>query len=192
MMVAAVILAGGRATRMGGGDKPLLRLHGQPILSHVIARVAPQVEALAISANGDPARFAAHGLPVLADPASGFSRSAGGNPSPGWIRAAGRGIDRLLSVPGDTPFLPRDLVARMQRAAFPMAASEGRAHPVVAIWPVALRDRLRQALIDGERRVGRFAAECGAERVDFTDAPDPFFNINTPEDLAAAAARLAP
>ncbi len=190
-MVAAVILAGGRATRMGGGDKPLLRLHGQPILSHVIARVAPQVEALAISANGDPARFAAHALPVLADPLPGFPGPLAGILA-GMDWAAGLGIDRLLSVPGDTPFLPGDLVARMQQATFPMAASEGRAHPVVAIWPVALRDRLRQALIDGERRVGRFAAECGAERVDFTDAPDPFFNINTPEDLATAEARLAP
>lgn len=191
MMVAAVILAGGRATRMGGGDKPLLRLHGQPILSHVIARIAPQVEALAISANGDPARFAAQGLPVLADPLPGFPGPLAGILA-GMDWAAGLGIGRLLSVPGDTPFLPRDLVARMQQAPFPMAASEGRTHPVVAIWPVALRDRLRQALIDGERRVGRFAAACGAERVDFADAPDPFFNINTPEDLAAAEVRLAP
>lgn len=190
-MVAAVILAGGRATRMGGGDKPLMRLHGQPILSHVIARIAPQVEALAISANGDPARFAAQGLPVLADPVPGFPGPLAGILA-GLDWAAGQGIDRLLSVPGDTPFLPRDLVARMGHAAFPIASSHGRTHPVVAIWPVALRDRLRRALIDGDRRVGRFAAECGAKPVDFTDFPDPFFNINTPEDLATAEARPAP
>lgn len=191
MMVAAVILAGGQARRMGGGDKPLLMLRGQPILSHVIARITPQVEALAISANGDPARFATYELPVLPDTIAGFPGPLAGILA-GMDWAAGLGIDRLLSVPGDTPFLPRDLVQRMADAAFPMAASDGRAHPVVAIWPVVLRDKLRAALIAGERRVGRFAADCGAKVVDFPAAPDPFFNINTPEDLADAEARLAP
>ena len=190
MMVAAVILAGGRATRMGGGDKPLMQLCGQPILSHVIARVAPQVEALAISANGDPARFAAYELPVLPDTVPGFPGPLAGILA-GMDWAAELGLRRLLSVPGDTPFLPRDLVLRMDPAAFPMAASHGRVHPVVAIWPVMLRDKLRAALIAGERRVGRFAEAYGAQVVRFDIAPDPFFNINTPEDLEAAQARLA-
>lgn len=190
MMVAAVILAGGQATRMGGGDKPLRPLRGRPILAHVVARIAPQVETLAISANGDPARFAAYGLPVLPDSVPGFPGPLAGVLA-GMDWAAAQGLDRLLSVPGDTPFLPADLVVKLARHPFAMAASKGRKHPVVALWPVALREKLRAALAAGERRVGRFAAEYGARAVAFEAPQDPFFNINTPEDLEAAQARLA-
>ncbi|MCB1389491.1 MAG: molybdenum cofactor guanylyltransferase MobA [Rhodobacteraceae bacterium] len=189
-MVAAVILAGGRATRMGGGDKPLRMLRGEPLLAHVVTRVAPQVEAMAISANGDPGRFAAWRLPVLADTAPGLPGPLAGVLA-GMDWAAGLGLDRVLSVPGDTPFLPADLVVRLARHPFAMAESAGRRHPVVALWPVALRVPLRQALAAGERRVGRFAAEYGARAVAFDAPEDPFFNVNTPEDLDAAQARLA-
>lgn len=192
-MIAGIVLAGGRATRMGGGDKPLLHLHGRPLLAHVIERLTPQVQALAISANGDPARFAAFGLPVLADPLPG-------QPGPlvgvlaGLDWAAGLGADALLCVAGDTPFLPADLVAQLAApGGLAMAASPGpdgslRPHPTVALWPLTLRAALRAALDQGERRVGRWALEQGAVVVPFDGPPDPFLNLNTPQDLARAEA----
>jgi len=187
-MVAGVILAGGLATRMGGGDKPLLRLHGRPLLAQVIDRLAPQVTALALNANGDPARFAGFGLPVLADPVPGHPGPLAGVLA-GMDWAAGEGFARVLSVAGDTPFLPADLVARLAAVPFGVAASLGRQHPVVALWPVTLRGALREALARGQHKVGRFAADHGAEAVDFPAPPDPFLNINTPEDLARAEGR---
>lgn len=188
-MTAAVILAGGQARRMGGGDKPLLPLAGRPLLAHVIARLGPQVTALALNANGDPARFAAFGLPVLPDPVPGQPGPlAGVLAAMDW--AAARGEARVLTVAGDTPFLPADLVARLSTQPFAMAESLGRAHPVVALWPIALRAPLRAALAAGEHRVGRFAAGHGAVQVPFPAPPDPFVNINTPDDLARAEALL--
>ncbi len=188
---AAVILAGGRAQRMGGGDKPLRLLAGQPLLAHVLARVAPQAGAVAISANGDPARFAAFGLPVLADPAADYPGPlAGILAGMVWARAAGFAL--LLSVPGDTPFLPRDLAARLAAARMPaarvaFAASGGRTHPVAGLWPVDLADDLAVALAGPDRSVARFAAHYGVAVAEFAVAPfDPFLNINTPADLAAA------
>lgn len=193
-MVAGIVLAGGRATRMGGGDKALRPLGGQPVLAHVIARLAPQVQALALSANGDPARFAAFGLPVLADPLPGFPGPLAGVLA-GLDWAAGRGESALVSVAGDTPFLPPDLVARLQAAgpvalAASPAGGQMRRHPTVALWPVALREALRAALARGEHKVGRFLAEHGARAAEFAAPPDPFFNINTPEDLARAQSLL--
>jgi molybdopterin-guanine dinucleotide biosynthesis protein A len=203
---AAVILAGGRALRMGGGDKPLRLLAGQPLLTHVLARVAPQAGAVAISANGDPARFAAFGLPVLADPVLAdpvladpvLADPAADYPGPlagilagmVWARAAGFAL--LLSVPGDTPFLPRDLAARLAAARMPaarvaFAASAGRTHPVAGLWPVDLADDLAVALTGPDRSVARFAAHYGVAVAEFAVAAfDPFLNINTPADLAAA------
>jgi molybdopterin-guanine dinucleotide biosynthesis protein A, proteobacterial len=189
-MVAAVILAGGRATRMGGGDKPLISLRGKPLLDHVIARIDPQVEAMAISANGDAARFAAYGLPVLPDATGDYPGPLAGIVA-GMDWAAAKGFTHLLSVPGDTPFLPADLVIRLARHPFAMPESQGRKHPVVALWPVMLRDGVRKALAAGERRVGRVAADFGARTVRFDGPEDPFFNVNTPEDLDAAQSRLA-
>lgn len=190
MMVAAVILAGGRATRMGGGDKPLLTLRDRPLLAHVIDRLDPQVEAMAISANGDPARFAAYDLPVLPDATPDFPGPLAGIVA-GMDWAAAKGFSHILSAPGDTPFLPEDLVVRLARHPFAMAESRGRKHPVVALWPVMLREAIRKALAGGERRVGRVAAEFGARSVRFDGPEDPFFNVNTPEDLDEAQNRLA-
>lgn len=190
MMVAAVILAGGRATRMGGGDKPLLTLRDRPLLAHVIDRLEPQVEAMAISANGDPARFAAYDLPVLPDATPDFPGPLAGIVA-GMDWAAAKGFSHILSAPGDTPFLPEDLVVRLARHPFAIAESRGRKHPVVALWPVMLREAIRKALAGGERRVGRVAAEFGARAVKFDGAEDPFFNVNTPEDLDEAQNRLA-
>lgn len=203
-----VILAGGQATRMGGGDKALLRLGGQSILTHVIARLAPQVGALALNANGDPARFSAYGLPVLADPITGFAGPLVGVLA-GLDWAAGQGAETIVTVAADTPFFPCDLVPRL------MLASEGMVHPLVlaatprgeedtksmsrgglirhptfGLWPVALRDDLRAALEEGLRKVVLWTDRHSGREAVFDEAQDPFFNVNTPEDLALAQRRV--
>jgi molybdopterin-guanine dinucleotide biosynthesis protein A len=193
----AVVLAGGLARRMGGGDKPLRVLAGRALLDHVLDRVRPQVGTVALSANGDPARFAAWGLPVLADALPGHPGPLAGVLA-GMRWAAALGAADVLSVPADTPFLPADLVvglAAARRAAgvpIACAASLGRAHPVVALWPVALADALAAALRDGVREVARWAAGQGVASAEFDAAGgDPFFNVNSPEELAQAEVLLA-
>lgn len=197
-MIAGVILAGGRAVRMGGGDKALLRLAGQPLLAHVIGRFAPQVAQLAINANGDPTRFQAFGLPVIADTIEGHAGPLAGILA-GLHWAAGiAGVTHLATVAVDTPFLPRDLVARL--AASPgsadrivLAASAGKTHPVAGLWPLSVTGALRMFLAAGEtRKVTVFTGRMEAGIVDFaapnggTRSADPFFNVNTPDDLAGA------
>ena len=187
-----VVLAGGRSSRLGGGDKGLRLLAGQPMLARVVARMAAQCAPLALNANGDPARFAATGLAILPDPVAGQPGPlAGVLAAMDW--AAGLGAAQVVTVAVDTPFLPEDLVERLAAAGeFALAASPDgagavRSHPVCGLWPVALRDRLRADLLAGERRVGRWAAARGAVPVVWPGgAADPFRNINTPEDLAAA------
>ncbi len=184
------VLAGGAARRMGGGEKTLLTLHGRPLLAHVLARLAPQCAALALNANGDAARFTGFGLPVWSDPLPGQP-----GPLAGVLAALEASpLPFVLTVPGDAPFLPADLVVRLHAArggaAVVQAASGGRVHPVVALWPVALAPALRAALAAGERAVHRFAAAQAAVAVEWPATPcDPFLNINTPEDLARAEAR---
>lgn len=202
-----VILAGGRATRMGGGDKTLLPLGDTTLLGRVIGRIGPQVKALAINANGDPARFAAYRLPVLPDPlADRPGPLAGVLAALDW--AAGQGADRVVTAPGDTPFLPADLVARLVAASdggapvLAATAGAGQAtrsmrgdlvrHPACGLWPVVLRDDLRAALGRGVRKVAAWADRHDA-RVAVFDAGgalDPFFNVNTPDDLRRAEALL--
>lgn len=196
-----VILAGGLSGRMGGGDKTLLPLAGRPLLSHVIERIEPQVAGLALNANGDPARFAGFGLPVLADPVAGHPGPLAGVLA-GLDWAAAQGGDSIVTVAADTPFFPGDLVPRLLWAAEGMAAplalaasrAPGGVHlqPTFGLWPVALRDVLRQALAAGTRKVRVWAQEQGAQVAEFP-APglDPFFNINTPEDLVRAETMLA-
>lgn len=197
MTLPAVILAGGLSSRMGGGDKVLLDLHGQPLLAHVIARLAPQVGPLAINANGDPARFARFGLPVLADSLPDFPGPlAGVLAAMDW--AAGLGAASVLTAAGDTPFPPHDLAARLQAAgaqglalaADRDSAGEARLHPTFGLWPTALREDLRAALAEGVRRPRQWAARHQAGTAIF-DGPDPFFNINTPDDLAGAATAIS-
>ena len=194
----AVVLAGGRARRMGGGDKALVQLGGRPLLRHVLDRVGPQVRAVAVSANGDPARFAAFGVPVLADPLPDTPGPlAGILAGMRWAARVHPEREALLSVPTDTPFLPADLVARLLAVATPSlpvacALSLGRRHPVVAIWPVLLADDLAAALAGGERGVERFAARHGLADAMFpAETADPFLNINDRAALAAAGRMLA-
>ena len=189
-----LVLAGGLARRMGGGDKARIRIGGATILDRVLACLSAQCTGLAINANGDPARFADTGLPVLADDVEGFVGPLAGVLAGLEFAAKARGIEWMLSVPGDCPFLPDDLVERLHQArrdaGTPLACARSGEwrHPVVALWPVALRADLRSALVEeGLRKIEAWTARHGVAIADWPAAPvDPFFNVNTPEDLAEA------
>jgi molybdopterin-guanine dinucleotide biosynthesis protein A len=200
VIAAGVLLAGGLSRRMGGGDKCLRRLGSTTILARVIARAAPQVEMLALNANGDPTRFANYRLPVVADSIPDFAGPlAGVLAGLDWAAAASGEVTHVASFATDAPFLPADLVARLRAAVeregadLACAASGGRAHPVFALWPVALRDELRRAMRDdGIRKVDAWTARYRLALVDYAAAPiDPFFNTNRPDDLAVAERLLA-
>lgn len=187
-----VILAGGQATRMGGGDKGLLQVAGAPILGHVIERLRPQVAKLAINANGDPTRFRDFQLHVLSDSISGFPGPLAGVLA-GLDWAAAEGASHIVTAAADTPFFPGDLVVRLQEAAelqdapIALARTDDGRHPTFGLWPVSLRDDLRAALLDGLRKVVLWTDKHGTAFADFpTVRFDPFFNVNTPEDLAHA------
>ena len=192
MRLFGIILAGGQARRMAGADKALAPLSGQPLLSHVLARFAPQVEALALSANRDPTRFAAFGLPVLPDAAS-HGPLSGILAALQW--AAPLGATAVISVPVDGPFLPPDLVPHLCLAAGPdgpaLAASPNGLHPTFGLWPVSLAPALAAFLASGAKaRVRDFAAAHGAGTAHFPDDL-AFANANTPDDLARFAQLLA-
>ena len=191
-----VILAGGLATRMGGGDKALLPLGEGTLLSEVIARLEPQVAGLALNANGDAARFSSFGLPVVGDSIDGFAGPLAGVLA-GMDWAASQGGELIVTAAGDTPFFPCDLVPRLLLAAegmehpLALAASPDGRHPTFGLWPVALRDELRAALSDGLRKVVAWSDAHHGRVAEFEGgAPDPFFNVNTPEDLIKAQAYL--
>ena len=191
-----VILAGGLATRMGGGDKCLLPLGGKPLLTYSIDRLRPQVADLALNANGDPARFKDFNIPVVPDSIEGFAGPLAGVLA-GLDWAAGEGSEYIVTAAADTPFFPTDLVPRLMLAvengAKPIAlarTSVGR-HPTFGLWPVDLREDLRAALENGTRKVVAWTEKHGTAYADFpTSGFDPFFNVNTPEDLAEAEALL--
>jgi molybdenum cofactor guanylyltransferase len=190
---AGILLAGGLANRMGGGDKSLRLLGGQPILAHVIARIGPQVATLALNANGDPARLADWGLPIIADAIPDHPGPlAGIHAGMDWARGLHPDIEDIVSIPTDTPFLPADLIERLQTARYgadiAVASSGGQPHPVVALWPVRLAAELHRLVTEeGMRRVTDFARRY---RVAYADFPvgdiDPFLNINRPEELERA------
>jgi molybdopterin-guanine dinucleotide biosynthesis protein A len=189
-----IILAGGQARRMGGVDKPLIEVGGAPILEHLVRRLAPQCAGLALNANGDPERFAGFGLPVVADNVAGFAGPLAGVLA-GLDHAASHGDAELaLSVPADTPFIPEDLVARLAaaRAAagaeIAVAASGGRTHHAIALWPVALRHALRHALVEEDmRKVSAFIERYPSALAEWPVEPyDPFFNVNRTEDVEQA------
>jgi molybdopterin-guanine dinucleotide biosynthesis protein A len=187
-------LAGGQATRMGGGDKGMLTLGRGTILSHVIDRLEPQVARVALNANGDPARFAPLGLPVIADSIDGFAGPLSGVLA-GLDWAASLGATHIVTAAADTPFFPCDLVPQLMLAAekagsdLALAATPSGRHPTFGLWPVALRDDLRAALKDGLRKVILWADKHGCGMAEFPDDA-AFFNVNTPNDLATAEAML--
>jgi molybdenum cofactor guanylyltransferase len=185
---AALILAGGRAERLGGAEKPLIRIGGRTILERILAALGDDVAAVALSANGDPSRYSRFGLPVLPDgPFAGQGPLAGLLAGLDW--AATLGAAELLSLPGDTPFLPPGLAARLAPAPA-VAASGSRRHHLVALWPVTARTSLAARLAaPGSRAVAAFAVTLGPRVVEFPASPyDPFLNINTPDDLARGQA----
>jgi molybdopterin-guanine dinucleotide biosynthesis protein A len=194
-----VILAGGRATRMGGGDKGLKLVGGRRLIDHVIDRLAPQCAGLAINANDDPTRLLGFGLPVLPD-------SLPDHPGPlagvlaGLDWAAGQGAEAIVTAAADTPFFPRDLAARLAAHAGPsglcLAGSpdetgKRQRHPTFGLWPVSLREDLRAALVGGLRKIVLWTDSHQAGLAPFESVPfDPFFNVNTPEDIVAAEALM--
>ena len=198
--IAGVVLAGGLSRRMGGGEKGLQLLAGQTMISRVIGRIAPQVEALAINANSDPAPYEHFGLPVLPDTVSGHvGPLAGVLTGLEWASTL-PGVTHVVSAATDTPFLPLDLVARFSALAGPerivIARSDGNRHPVFGLWPVALRQDLAEWLASSDTmKVLAWANRHDLVFCDFDadgdGAPDPFFNANTPEELAEAEAFLA-
>ncbi|MFL6814639.1 MAG: molybdenum cofactor guanylyltransferase MobA [Bradyrhizobium sp.] len=197
--IPGVLLAGGLARRMGGGDKPMREIGGRTILERVIARLQPQCEALILNANGDPARFASFGLPVVPDTVENFPGPlAGILAGLDWAAANRPDAEWVLSAAADCPFLPRDLVPRLHRARIEqgaqlaVAASGGQSHPVIGLWSVALRDQLRHALvIEDIRKIDRWTARYALATVSWPAEPlDPFFNANTVDDIAEAE-RLA-
>ena len=197
--ILGLVLAGGLARRMGGGDKARIRIGEQTILERVLAGLKPQCGKVIINANGDPERFADTGLPVVADSVPDFAGPlAGILAGLDWAAANDPAVTDLVSVPGDCPFLPADLVTKLsaaraaQKAPLACARSGDWRHPVVGLWPVALRDDLRRALIEeGLHKIEVWTARHGVAIADWPAAPvDPFFNVNTPED-AAEATRLA-
>ncbi len=190
-----LVLAGGLARRMGGGDKARIRIGGATILERVLGRLAPQCGLVIINANGDPARFADTRLHVIPDSVPGFAGPlAGILAGLEWTAANSPSIAWLVSVPGDCPFLPRDLVSRLHEArlasstALACARSGEQTHPVVGLWAVELREDLRRALIDEDmRKIDLWTARHGIATAGWPEAPvDPFFNVNTPEDAARA------
>jgi molybdenum cofactor guanylyltransferase len=197
-----LVLAGGLARRMGGGDKASIKIGRSTILDRVLSTLSGQCAGVIINANGDPARFADTGCEVIPDnvpdhpgPLAGILAGLD------WLAAQDRGIEWLLSVPGDCPFLPDDLVDRLHEARRKMGAGVPLAcarsgewrHPVVGLWPVALRDDLCKALtVEGLRKIEVFTARHGVAIAEWPVEPiDPFFNVNTPEDVARAQAIAA-
>lgn len=185
-MIVGVILAGGRASRFGGGDKGLRSIGGRPILSRIVERLGPQVDVIFLNANGDPARFAALGVEVIPDGVPGLPGPLAGVLA-GLDHAAEMGADAVLTVPSDAPFVPVDLRARLA-AAGPFAVAvgpDGRRHPTFGLWLVGMRGPLRDGIAAGARRVGQWMTDHGVAEVVF-EAEHAFFNVNFPADLSEA------
>jgi molybdopterin-guanine dinucleotide biosynthesis protein A len=190
-----LVLAGGLARRMGGGDKALIEIGGRAILDRVIETITPQCDRIILNANGDSSRFARFGLPVVPDDIPDFAGPlAGILAGLDWAATNRPDIEWIASVPGDCPFLPTDLVGRLHTARIdagtPLACAKSGEwrHPVAGLWPVALRADLRRALVDEDlHKIEVWTARHGIAIAEWPDQPvDPFFNVNTPEDRARA------
>lgn len=198
--IPAVILAGGRSSRFGGGDKCLAMLGPQPVIGHVIETLRPQVAAIALNVNGDSAPYERFGLPLIPDDPPDYAGPlAGVLAGLDWAAAAGQ--PAIISVAGDTPIFPEDLVIGLRAAGITahsalvtaygrMPDGELNPHPVFGLWPVTLRRALRAALASGQNRVRAFTEAQGAAVAIFPEEGATFRNINTPEDLRAAALDL--
>jgi molybdenum cofactor guanylyltransferase len=202
--VIGIVLAGGKSSRMGGGDKALLPLGGRPLLAHVIGRLLPQVAEIVLNANDDLGRFAALGLPLIADRLHGqMGPLAGIHAGLAWAKANRPDSRFIITVAADTPFFPADLVSRLCAATdkanptLVVARSDSGVHPVFGLWPVSLAAHLEDSLRRGARKALDFVAAHRAKEVVFPPveiggrAVDPFFNINRPEDLAEAETLLS-
>jgi molybdopterin-guanine dinucleotide biosynthesis protein A len=190
-----LILAGGLARRMGGGDKGLIKIDTETILDRALSRMKPQCSEMIINANGDPSRFAFTGLPVVPDDIPDFAGPlAGVLAGLDWAAKNAPDTEYVMSAPGDCPFLPRELVQRLEEARLkqnkPLACAKSGdwRHPVVGLWPVALRGDLRHALMEENlHKIEIWTARHGVAIAEWPDRPiDPFFNVNTPEDAARA------
>lgn len=203
--ITGVLLAGGQSRRMGGGDKGLLELAGRPMLARVLDRFAPQVGKVVLNANGDPARFARFGLPVIADTVSGnVGPLAGVLAGMRWAATETPGATHIATASTDAPLVPGDLVSQLRQAIensdkrIALAASGGHKHPVIGLWPVELADDLEAALNEGVRKVLHWTDRHGTLALEFPFADiggrqiDPFFNANTPEELAEVEALFSP
>ena len=202
-LVVGILLAGGKSSRMGGGDKCMRPLGGKPILAHIVERLRPQVSDMILNANGDVGRFARFGLKVVEDSVAGYAGPlAGVQAGLQWIRNNRPDIAYGVTVATDTPFFPTDLVQRFlamqgDRPALAVASSAAGLHPVIGLWPVALANDIEDALKHGLNKAGAFTEQHGAIEVHFPAVTiggaeiDPFFNINRPEDLAEAEALMS-
>ncbi len=198
--IVGLLLAGGLSRRMGGGDKALTQLGGRSVLSRIIDLAKPQVSELLLNANGDPARFAEYGLPVVPDVIEGYAGPlAGVLTGLEWISQNRPQCQWLATFPSDAPFMPKDMIAQMeaevekQGAQLACAITNGRSHPVVGLWPVALKNQLRKAMLEEEmRKIDLWTARYKLVEVEFScDPVDPFFNANRPEDFGKAEELLA-
>jgi molybdopterin-guanine dinucleotide biosynthesis protein A len=201
--VVGVLLAGGKSSRMGGGDKCLRELGGRQILARIIERLGPQVTEIVINANGNPSRFDSFRLPVVADDITGYQGPlAGVHAGLHWVKTSRPDADYVVTVAADTPFFPENLVrkllsARDKDSSFRIAESDKGTHPVIGLWPMELAEALEHSLRRGERKVTTWTKDHGAQPVFFSEIEvggrkiDPFFNINAPEDLAEAEGLLS-
>lgn len=198
--ISGVVLAGGMSRRMGGPEKALMMLDGMPLVAHAAARLRPQVASLILNANGDPARFASLGYPIVPDEtADRPGPLAGVLAALHWVARHAPDIEGVASVPADSPLVPTDLVARLRSgliasrgAKVAVASSRDRRHPVIALWRLDAAYEIEAALGRGERKAHAMIDRLGGVSVPFADIEtagrfiDPFFNVNTPEDLATA------
>ena len=202
--VTGVLLAGGQSRRMGGGDKGLRDINGRPMLAHVLERFAPQVNSIVLNANGDPQRFVAFGLPVVADPIAGnVGPLAGVLAGMRWSAQNAPAATHIATASTDAPLIPQDLVERFvgslegRAERVVLAASGGNKHPVIGLWPVQLADDLEAALNEGVRKVLCWTDRHGTLAVEFPFVGgggreiDPFFNANTPAEFEEVAALMS-